>query len=64
MADFEVTEVKKLLADLHTGKAPGPDGILPSIIAKAADELAKPFTLLFRKSLESGKIQRTRRLLL
>ncbi|KAL8582030.1 hypothetical protein ACOMHN_028011 [Nucella lapillus] len=38
----------------HT--APVPDGIPASILAKAADELAKPFTLLFRQSLDSGQI--------
>ncbi|KAL8610848.1 hypothetical protein ACOMHN_056703 [Nucella lapillus] len=59
LADFEFSEeeVKKHLANLQTDKAPGPDGIPPSILAKAADELAKPFTLLFRKSLDSGQIQ-------
>ena len=56
--DFEVTEeeIRKQLANLKPDKAPGPDGIPPGILAQAADELAKPFTLLFRKSLESGKI--------
>ena len=52
--DIEVEEVRKLLAGLNINKAPGPDSIRPLILSLAADELALPITMLFRKSLQEG----------
>ena len=56
--DFDITvdKVKKMLKMLHTGKAPGPDGINPMFLASTAESLATPITILFRKTLASGKI--------
>lgn len=58
LAHFDIPEekVKKLLSELHPGKAAGPDGLHPMLLSKAADVLAHPFTLLFRTSLKEGKI--------
>ena len=58
LEDFEIKmdEVKKLLSNLNINKATGPDGISPRILSMAAEELAQPITLLFRKSLQSGKL--------
>ena len=52
--DISVEEVKKLLTGLDNNKAPGPDSIRPLILSLAAEELALPITLLFRKSLQEG----------
>ena len=54
--DIPVEKVKKLLRSLRTGKAPGPDGLHPLILSKAADVIAKPITTLFRRSLSEGSI--------
>ncbi|KAK7108399.1 hypothetical protein V1264_016145 [Littorina saxatilis] len=58
LRDFEVTseKVKKLLEGLQAGKAPGPDGLSPLLLSKAADALAEPVAMLFRKSLDEGRI--------
>ena len=58
LLDFEikVDKVRKQLSSLHTGKAPGPDGITPMVLAKAADSLALPLQLLFQRSLDSGSV--------
>ena len=58
LTDFEIQEkeVKKILESLHPGKAPGPDGINPFILSKAAASLTLPVTLLYRKSLQEGNI--------
>ena len=54
--DFEIEEetVKKTLQGLKMNKAAGPDGIPPSVLCEAADQLARPITLLFRKSLNDS----------
>lgn len=54
--NIQIDKVEKLLHDLHTGKACGPDGLHPLILSKASVALAKPITMLFRQSLEEGVI--------
>ena len=54
--DISVEKVKKMLKNLHTGKASGPDGINPLFLANTAESLAIPITILFRKTLSNGKI--------
>ena len=58
LRNFEITteSVKKLLTNLNKNKASGPDEIPPSILVDAANELAVPISILFRKSLASGRI--------
>ena len=58
LSNFPISEekVKKLLSELHPGKAAGPDGLHPMLLSKTADALASPFTILFRQSLSEGKI--------
>ncbi|KAA0203750.1 hypothetical protein HAZT_HAZT007551 [Hyalella azteca] len=55
LSDLQITEeaVRKQLASLKKDKAPGPDGISPSLLA---EPLAKPIAIIFRKSLESSTI--------
>ena len=58
LEDFSISEeeVKKLLLRLKRDKAPGPDGINPTTLAELADVLAKPISIIFRISLDSGRI--------
>lgn len=52
--DISIGKVHKILQGLAIGKAAGPDSIPPSILLQAACELAKPLTILFRRSLDHG----------
>ena len=56
--DIEITESKVLhvIESLKEHSACGPDGIPPRVIKEMKNELARPLTLLFRKSLDTGKI--------
>eukprot|EP00745_Piridium_sociabile_P043063 TRINITY_DN87471_c0_g3_i3.p1 TRINITY_DN87471_c0_g3~~TRINITY_DN87471_c0_g3_i3.p1 ORF type:complete len:950 (+),score=231.72 TRINITY_DN87471_c0_g3_i3:692-3541(+) len=54
--DIQVEAVQKQLANLKVSKAPGPDGISPRILSELSDVLALPITIVFRKSMETGKI--------
>ena len=54
--DISVEKVKKLLKSLHTGKAPGPDGLNPLFLVSTAENIALPVTMIFRKTLEEGQI--------
>lgn len=47
--------VKKLKA-LKINKSPGPDELHPRVLREAAEELAKPVTLLFQQSIQEGKL--------
>ena len=47
-------EVKRMLSDLVTSKAPGPDGILPSELKLVAGEIAPTIAILFNESLATG----------
>eukprot|EP00745_Piridium_sociabile_P029683 TRINITY_DN4896_c5_g2_i1.p1 TRINITY_DN4896_c5_g2~~TRINITY_DN4896_c5_g2_i1.p1 ORF type:complete len:403 (-),score=94.76 TRINITY_DN4896_c5_g2_i1:230-1438(-) len=51
-----IEAVKKHLKGLKTGTAPGPDGIPPLLLTETAEELAQPVTIIFKKSLEEGRI--------
>lgn len=48
--------VRKLLKNLKTKKAPGPDGISPRFLKELADEIAPILTLIFQSSLDSGVV--------
>jgi hypothetical protein len=52
--NVEITEemVKKRLSSLNTDKAQGPDGIPAKVLKELCEELAKPLTILFTKSIE------------
>ena len=51
--ELKITEkiVQKKLEKLNPKKSPGPDGIHPRVLKEAAEILAKPLTLLFKKSI-------------
>ena len=56
--DIIITESKviSVIEGLKVDSACGPDGIPPRVIKELKDELAKPLAILFRKSLDTGKI--------
>ena len=56
--DIVVTEerVKELIDGLRENSAPGPDGFPPVLFKMLKDEIARPFAILFTKSLEDGQI--------
>ncbi|KAK8748335.1 hypothetical protein OTU49_016085 [Cherax quadricarinatus] len=49
-------EVKKLLRDIDTSKAMGPDNISPWVLREGADMLCVPLTTIFNTSLETGQL--------
>ena len=53
---FEMTDVFELLKNLGSKKFVGPDGFSPFLLKKLALELTFPLHLIFKKSLELGKI--------
>ncbi|RUS69793.1 hypothetical protein EGW08_022450 [Elysia chlorotica] len=57
LEDIEIREdCTKLLKSLNIKKAAGSDGITPLLLVETADALTQPITLIFRKSLASGRI--------
>ena len=58
LAEVQVTAdaVKHKLKLLNPSKAQGPDGIPPRVLKELHEELSKPLSILFNKSLESGVI--------
>ncbi|KAK8747748.1 hypothetical protein OTU49_016574, partial [Cherax quadricarinatus] len=56
--DIQTTEeeVKKLLSDLDTSKAMGPDNISPWVLREGAEMLCVPLTTIFNTSLETGQL--------
>ena len=56
--DIDITEerVKKLIDGLREFAAPGPDGFPPILLKILRDEIALPLTILFRKSMDDGRI--------
>ena len=58
LPEIDVAEegVVKLLRQLKTAKAPGPDGVTNRILKELADPIAPILTLIFKSSLSSGKL--------
>jgi len=48
-------EVEKLLRNVDTRKATGPDGVNPRLLQRCAKELSSPLTLIFNTCLSSCK---------
>ena len=55
-AMIEELNVLKLMKQLDGSKSCGPDNLHPFFLKECAAELYRPLTLIFRKSLESGKL--------
>lgn len=51
-----VIDMEYALKHLNETKSPGPDGIHPGMLKHLSAELSLPFTLLFEKTMEEGKI--------
>ena len=58
LTDITISEqgVGRLLKGLKTNKAAGPDNIPPLLLADTAQQLAKPISIIFQKSLEEGTV--------
>ena len=56
--ELGITEekVSQYLKALKSDKSPGPDSIHPLLLQNVADEVAKPLTLIFTKSLNESKL--------
>ena len=56
--DVMITEerIKKVIENMDGNKAPGPDGITVKLMKNLINELAEPLAILFRASIDSGKI--------
>ena len=55
-SDVSVEEVCRLLNNLSTSKATGPDGISARLLKECSDVLAPSLTALFNKSITLGKV--------
>ena len=57
LEDVEIRErIKKLIDDLKEFSAPGPDGLSPRLLKLLQDNISKPLSILFRKSMDDGAI--------
>lgn len=50
--------VRRKIDNLKEGKAPGPDGISPTLLVNTREVISKPLTLIFNKSIKEGNIPR------
>ena len=53
---FSEKDIEKILKALKVTKSSGPDNLHPRILKELANVLAKPLYLLFRKSIDTGKL--------
>ena len=56
--EFIIGDVKEQMTKLKHDKPPGPDGIHPCVLNLCADEMAKPMFIIYKKSLEEGRLPR------
>jgi hypothetical protein len=59
--DIPTARVQKLLANLNTNKASGPDGLPDRIMKTCAEELASAITDIYKRSLTTGTLPNDRR---
>ncbi|KAK3777007.1 hypothetical protein RRG08_008862 [Elysia crispata] len=53
---FKTEDIRKLLTKLKSGKAAGPDDIPTILLTETAETLALPISIIFRKSLDEGRV--------
>ena len=53
--EFTVDDISRLLTDLNPAKSPGPDKVHPKLL-KSCPSLAWPLFILFRQSIDLGKL--------
>ena len=58
LEDLVITDEKilKKIRKLNRGKSPGPDGLHPWLLSELDDCLCEPLRILFRKSIDAGKL--------
>uniref|UniRef100_A0A0P4VVU6 Reverse transcriptase domain-containing protein n=1 Tax=Scylla olivacea TaxID=85551 RepID=A0A0P4VVU6_SCYOL len=58
LPDFTITEseILSVTKSMNVNKTPGPDKISPRLLKEARNELVKPLTILFNKTLLAGKV--------
>ncbi len=53
---FTPDDVHDLLKNINVGKSPGPDRLHPRVLHELADSITKPLFMLFRTSIDEGKL--------
>jgi len=58
MGDLNITQesIYNKLCDLNISKSPGPDMLHPRVLYETRDIIAYPLFLIYRKSLQCGKV--------
>ena len=54
--DISTADIERRLSALKACSAPGPDGIHPCVLRETHQELREPLSLLFRRSLDMGRV--------
>ena len=54
--NIEKEEIVKILSSLNAWKAMGPDEIHPAVLKNCSNEIAEPLRIIFRSTLDQGKI--------
>lgn len=54
--EFDLSDVEKVIDLLKVDSAPGPDGLPTVLLKKCKSTLSQPLTVLWRQSLDTGKI--------
>ena len=60
LSHCEITEenIKRTLEKIKVNKTPGPDRIAPRVLKETMQQISKPLSIIFNKSLNSGKVPR------